>query len=627
MCMFKLANGRSFCRYLIESLQKSFLVSRHAPKNLDNASKETTPFNQIFGGYMRQDVTCLKCKYVSVTFQHFMDLLLDIRQTSNIDDALSIYFRAERIGSGDGVNTYKCEKCNMKVPAKKKCFIERPPVVLCVQLKRFSLLGGKISRSVQLSRRIEMNSFVKKKDISVNPLPPLQYKLVAMITHVGPSPNCGHYTAIGEASNGQFFQFDDASVRPISINQALNTASYVVFYEMTKQSKEAWVEQMSPALVTKEPIYKHPSSSKPFTATSSSTASSLPSQSNGTCLPTSNSSPVIPKAKLATGLNGTVNKLGVVAKSTPSSLSQSAIGPKKPAQLVPYESEDSSDSSDDETKPGKQNGRNPPISIACLPSSTTATSSTTTSDVPKSMPFVPRSVTVNALKRSQEPRSDSPAMGNGSSNGNSVSKLADHVPQKDVKPSGSGLWQVLDTEHHNPSISSDNSNGSTSGAWHVTPSTAAPTTTIAASSVVKVTASETTPSPIVNGTKPAGQDPSELSDHDNKFPQPQSHPTLPQQTSVTASSTASSSLSSTPEHSRASKRSSSIEEYEAELDRGRTKKVKKRHLQRYRSYDGETEQSSRPSFNSSNFNPFQAHQNKTYNGRGYQHHHARYSNC
>jgi len=40
-----------------------------------------------------------------------------------------------------------------------------------------------------------------------------------MITHVGPSPNCGHYTAIGEAGSGQFFQFDDSSVRQISEGQ------------------------------------------------------------------------------------------------------------------------------------------------------------------------------------------------------------------------------------------------------------------------------------------------------------------------------------------------------------------------------------------------------------------------
>ena len=69
----------SFFRYLIESLQRSYLISRKVPKTVDNQTKETTPFNQMFGGYMRQDVVCLRCKYVSTTFQHFMDLLLDIR--------------------------------------------------------------------------------------------------------------------------------------------------------------------------------------------------------------------------------------------------------------------------------------------------------------------------------------------------------------------------------------------------------------------------------------------------------------------------------------------------------------------------------------------------------------------
>ncbi len=35
---------------------------------------------------MRQDVTCMRCKYVSTTIQHFMDLLLDIRQVGFLKD-------------------------------------------------------------------------------------------------------------------------------------------------------------------------------------------------------------------------------------------------------------------------------------------------------------------------------------------------------------------------------------------------------------------------------------------------------------------------------------------------------------------------------------------------------------
>merc|ERR1719244_1072815 len=50
-----------------------------------------------------------------------------------------------------------------------------------------------------------------------------------MINHVGPFPNCGHYTSIGEAANGTFYRFDDATVHPTSLQNALNTSAYVIF--------------------------------------------------------------------------------------------------------------------------------------------------------------------------------------------------------------------------------------------------------------------------------------------------------------------------------------------------------------------------------------------------------------
>ena len=116
--------------------------------------------------------------------------------------------------------------------------MEKPPAVLCVQLKRFSLMGGKIGKPIQLCRSLNINPFLKNGGNGNE----VKYLLRSMITHVGPSPNCGHYTAIGEAANGQFFQFDDSSVRPISMQQVLRTASYVVFYEMTPAS---WAVQLN----------------------------------------------------------------------------------------------------------------------------------------------------------------------------------------------------------------------------------------------------------------------------------------------------------------------------------------------------------------------------------------------
>lgn len=80
-------------------------------------------------------VTCLSCRAVSTTFQHFQDLPLDIRKASTLNDALAGYFERERLP--DGEDAYKCEKCNRKVSVTKKFTIEKPPNVLCVQLKRY----------------------------------------------------------------------------------------------------------------------------------------------------------------------------------------------------------------------------------------------------------------------------------------------------------------------------------------------------------------------------------------------------------------------------------------------------------------------------------------------------------
>jgi hypothetical protein len=40
----------------------------------------------------------------------------------------------------------------------------------------------------------------------------VKYLLRSMITHVGPSPNCGHYTAIGKISDQVFFYISEMAL-------------------------------------------------------------------------------------------------------------------------------------------------------------------------------------------------------------------------------------------------------------------------------------------------------------------------------------------------------------------------------------------------------------------------------
>lgn len=52
------------------------------------------------------------------------------------------------------------------------------------------------------------------------------------MTHMGPTVGCGHYTAVAQAPSGNFYQFDDSMVRPISHQTVFNTNAYIMLYEL-----------------------------------------------------------------------------------------------------------------------------------------------------------------------------------------------------------------------------------------------------------------------------------------------------------------------------------------------------------------------------------------------------------
>jgi len=558
-------DAHEFLRYLIEALQRCYLVSAGAPKNLDSASKETTPFNQIFGGYLRQDVTCMQCHHVSVTFQHFMDLLLDIRPVSTIEDALNHYFKSERIGdpSGSGDSMYKCDRCKARVHAKKRSFISRPPIVLCLQLKRFSLFGGKISKPVSLRKVIDVGKHVKRTTPTVADPPPLKYKLVSMITHVGPSPNCGHYTAIGQAGHAgveQFFQFDDCSVRPVSSEQALNTASYVVIYEMTQDTKRKWVDEGGVdgrddimRERTHKNVVANGVSQKPATITRPQIGPQLPAghpsarKPNGPALIPADG----PRKQAVPTLGRSPNAIGVVSKAN--------------VQRVLVQYGDSSDSCGEEEDTPATKGANG------QPKASTGACQTKS-------PFVPRAVTMKTMGRaipsaeSKTSQSSSQLSSQLSSSSSSSSApvsvlLPLHERPSSAVSSSSGSWKVTDADEQ--SVLSDKSTGSTTNNWRV-------------SSFQEGGESDSSKSPAAPAEAPQRK-------------------VIAREAFGSEKTVSSSSSSTTSSPDRRIKRNSSMEEYEADLDRGRPKKVKKRHS------NGRPQQAA-----DVGENPFQSQQNRFY---------------
>ncbi|EDW93538.2 ubiquitin carboxyl-terminal hydrolase 36 isoform X1 [Drosophila yakuba] len=219
-------DAHEFLRFLVEAMERAYLMRFRNYKELDQLVKETTPLGQIFGGYLRSEVRCLSCNHVSITFQHFQDLLLDIRKADSLEDAFEGHFSRERLEDMG----YKCEGCKKKVSATKQFSLERAPITLCIQLKRFSMIGNKLTKQISLKPRIDLSKYAARSPAAQ--AQPLTYRLVSMVTHLGVSQHCGHYTAIGSTDTGSYYNFDDSYVRPIAMQSVCNTNAYIMFYEL-----------------------------------------------------------------------------------------------------------------------------------------------------------------------------------------------------------------------------------------------------------------------------------------------------------------------------------------------------------------------------------------------------------
>ncbi|KAH8270496.1 hypothetical protein KR018_010820 [Drosophila ironensis] len=219
-------DAHEFLRFLVEAMERAYLMRFRNYKELDQLVKETTPLGQIFGGYLRSEVRCLSCSHVSITFQHFQDLLLDIRKSDSLEEAFEGYFSREKLEDFG----YKCEGCKKKVSATKQFRLERAPITLCIQLKRFSMIGNKLTKQITIKPRIDLSKFAARSPAAS--AQPLTYRLVSMVTHLGVSQHCGHYTAIGSTESGSYYNFDDSYVRPIAMQSVCNTNAYIMFYEL-----------------------------------------------------------------------------------------------------------------------------------------------------------------------------------------------------------------------------------------------------------------------------------------------------------------------------------------------------------------------------------------------------------
>lgn len=112
-------DAHEYLRQLLDCMHEEVLKARGV-KTSDGKIAETSMISRVFGGYLCNTLTCGQCQYVSKTFNHFLDMSLDISQgVKSINGAIDAFTKPEYLTAG---NEWKCEKCKQKVKVSSIIF-------------------------------------------------------------------------------------------------------------------------------------------------------------------------------------------------------------------------------------------------------------------------------------------------------------------------------------------------------------------------------------------------------------------------------------------------------------------------------------------------------------------------
>lgn len=216
----KQEDAHEFLMFTLQTMHESCLREY---KPSEPASKESSPIQDIFGGWWRSQIKCLHCQGTSDSYDPFLDIALDITSAQSVKQALRNTVKAEEL-CGD--NAYYCGRCGEKRPASKTLTVHSAPKVLLLVLNRFlGFQGNKLNGEVSYSEFLNLQPYLSQP--TGRPLP---YALHAVLVHDGASCHSGHYYCCVKAGHGKWYKMDDSQVTRCEVTSVLREPAYVLCY-------------------------------------------------------------------------------------------------------------------------------------------------------------------------------------------------------------------------------------------------------------------------------------------------------------------------------------------------------------------------------------------------------------
>ncbi|XP_020578832.1 ubiquitin carboxyl-terminal hydrolase 17-like isoform X2 [Phalaenopsis equestris] len=216
-------DAHEFLRYAIDAMQ--YTCIKETGDVADNIPEDACLIQLTFGGYLRSEINCMKCKAKSEQLDRMMDLTVEIHgDIGTLEQALKQFTTTEVL---DGQNRYRCDRCKSFERAKKKLSVVEAPNILTIALKRFQVgKFGKLNKSVRFPVLLDLAPYMSRVDQC-----PL-YNLYAIVVHldVMNAAFSGHYICYVKSMNGKWYMINDREVIPVDLERVLKENAYLLFY-------------------------------------------------------------------------------------------------------------------------------------------------------------------------------------------------------------------------------------------------------------------------------------------------------------------------------------------------------------------------------------------------------------
>uniref|UniRef100_A0A7S3DCQ0 ubiquitinyl hydrolase 1 n=2 Tax=Palpitomonas bilix TaxID=652834 RepID=A0A7S3DCQ0_9EUKA len=239
---FRIGRQEDAHEYITQILQKVQACTMPTPpiikgkpgypqKELNKCIAES-PITKIFGGIVQSTVKCIRCNYISRTFESTTIISVDVPADFKLQTAWDLLQRPEVLSDG-----YKCDECKHTVKATKQVLLYRRPNTLVLQLKRFSfaanVFGGVSSKT---SGHVKFPKALNADCVSVkNARGPSKYELYGVLVHSGYSVNSGHYYCYVKDGR-KWFVVNDSQYKEVQESTVMDSEAYILFYGAVEYS-------------------------------------------------------------------------------------------------------------------------------------------------------------------------------------------------------------------------------------------------------------------------------------------------------------------------------------------------------------------------------------------------------